>query len=122
MRFAVLAIAASSLAVAGCGKNDAADNAAVPGETVTAEDFATNDVTAIDAATGADANMAADVDINAYEPAENGSGDGAASNVSRPARPRAPAPASAATSNQVDGDEPVESPAPAQPPVESNAG
>ena len=64
MRTLLLALAASSLALSGCGKKQDAGNTSVAGEQVTAQDFVTNDVTAIDAATGADANMAADVEIN----------------------------------------------------------
>lgn len=63
MRLAPLALAAF-LALAGCGKEEATGNTSAIDRTVTAEDFAANDVTAIDAATGADANMAADVDFN----------------------------------------------------------
>jgi hypothetical protein len=72
MRFALVAIAAS-LAVSGCGKEQATGNTNAFDEAVGAEDFAANDATAIDAATGADANMAADVDINLVE---NKSGNG----------------------------------------------
>ena len=66
MRFALAALAAS-LALSGCGEKQATGNTNALDEAVTAEDFATNDATAIDAATGADANMAADVDINEFE-------------------------------------------------------
>ena len=64
-----------------------------------AEDIAANDVTAIDAATGDDANMAADVDINVIDdmtraPARTN----AAQRRPRPApRPRSTAPAAPAT-------------------------
>ncbi len=70
MRYVVIALAASSLALAGCGKKEATGNTSALDEAVSAEDFATNDATAIDAATGADANMAADVDINVIDNAD----------------------------------------------------
>jgi hypothetical protein len=90
MRFALVAIAAS-LALSGCGKKQATGNTNALDEAVTAEDFASNDATAIDAATGADANMAADVDINLIE---NESGNGSARAADGHSRsPRSPAPA-----------------------------
>ena len=76
MRLALVAIAAS-LALSGCGEKQATGNTNALDEAVSAEDFAANDATAIDAATGADANMAADVDINEFEnDAGNASGSG----------------------------------------------
>ena len=60
---APLALAAA-LAVSACGNNDQADNTINVDENLTAENIVSNDVTAIDAVTGAAANMAADVDLN----------------------------------------------------------
>lgn len=99
MRLVALALAASSLALAGCGEKEAAGNTAAVDQAVTAEDFATNDATAIDAATGADANMAADVDINfiANDSDTNGTapsvGRSASSSRSRPSGTNVAAPA-----------------------------
>lgn len=80
MRHLVFALAASSLALSGCGKKQATGNTSAVDQAVSAEDFAANDATAIDAATGSDANMAADVDINLVE---NTGDAGAATNASR---------------------------------------
>ena len=114
MRLLILAFAMSTLALGGCGKKQATGNTSAVDQGVTAEDFTANDATAIDAATGADANMAADVDINVYLNAGN---DSAAAPSSR-ARPRAPA-----ESNQTDKAEPANSaaaePTP-PPPAEAN--
>ena len=55
---------AALLAVSACGKNAQVDNSVDPGEQMTADSIVANDVTAIDAVTGAAANMAADVDVN----------------------------------------------------------
>lgn len=61
MRALILAI---GLAVAACGSNPAANNAAVAEESESsAEQAQANDTTAIDAATGEAANMAADVNF-----------------------------------------------------------
>jgi hypothetical protein len=115
MRIALLALAVSSLTLAGCGKKQEAANTAALDQSVSAEDFATNDVTAIDAATGADANMAADVDINLVDNAGDDedrpgnssrsrerSGSGAtntANTAQEPAEEREAAPAEPAESN-----------------------
>ena len=64
MRALILA-AGASLAVAACGKDEAAQNAVAVAGNATAESIASNDTTAIDAATGEDANMAADVELTA---------------------------------------------------------
>ncbi len=115
MRHVFLAIVGSSLVLSGCGKKEATGNTSALDQTVTAEDFATSDATAIDAATGAAANMAADVDFNAFEN-EDGDGGNRATTDSSRRRPRdrtaadgsnsaAPAPPAPAT----------ETPGPAQP-------
>jgi hypothetical protein len=113
MRIVILALAASSLALAGCGKKAATGNTSAIDQAVSAEDFATNDATAIDAATGADANMAADVDINVIENSDNGS----ASDASPRSKPRA----QSASSNS-DNAEPAAAPdEPTATPAEGNA-
>jgi len=60
MRTLIL-IAGAALALAACRNNDQVDNTTNIDENLTAENVVSNDVTAIDAVTGADANMAADV-------------------------------------------------------------
>jgi hypothetical protein len=101
MRAALLVIAAV-LVLAGCKNNDQLDQTQNVDENLTAENFVSNDVTAIDAVTGDAANMAADSDIlfgNVEAADENAADEGA------PARSAAPAP-KLATENK-------ESPAPA---------
>jgi hypothetical protein len=62
---ALFLIASAALALAACGRKDG-DEAATSGagDNLTAEAISANDTTAIDAATGEDANMAADADLN----------------------------------------------------------
>jgi hypothetical protein len=102
MRILLLAAAASSIALAGCGKEEAAGNLSGPDEAVSAAGPSNGDVTSIDAATGSDANMAADVDINQVEDSED---DASPSNQSR-ARPRAEA-SSAANASAESAPEPI---------------
>lgn len=59
------------LAVASCGGNQAANNAAVSEDTGAEQVTAVNDTTAIDAATGEAANMAADVNYMFNEESAN---------------------------------------------------
>ncbi len=118
MRFAFLAVA-GSLIVSGCGKEDAAGNTSAVDQTISASDFVTNDVTAIDAATGADANMAADVDIHVCANASD-RGDG---NRSGPAAVRRERPRDAAPVEENRGDNAADEPLePATAPAETNAG
>ena len=60
---AFILIAAAALGLAACGNNDEAGNTTNVDAGLTAENTVSNDVTAIDAVTGEDANMAADVNI-----------------------------------------------------------
>ena len=117
MRLAVLALAASMLALTGCGEKETTGNTAAADQAVNAEDFATNDTTAIDAATGADANMAADVDIN-FGAANSDDSNGA----SAPRRPSTSRPRPSETGNSSNSSAPA-APAsqPAAPPPETNA-
>src|SRR5258705_118673 len=115
---ALILIAGTALALGGCRNNDQAGNTVNLDQALTAENIASNDVTAIDAVTGADANMAADV--NYIEPVDVGSESGngspgssrkstagsgaAASNAAEP--PTAPArnaAASATANNPIQG-------------------
>ena len=64
-----------ALGLAACGKDDGAEQASNSAQGITVETIGGNDITAIDAATSSDANMAADIeynvdDLNALE--ENG--------------------------------------------------
>jgi hypothetical protein len=61
---AFLLIAGASLALSGCNRGAQTDNNQVAGDSLTAQNIVSNDVTAIDAVTGDAANMAADVDMN----------------------------------------------------------
>lgn len=110
-----LGLAFCSLALAACGKSEQTGNTSALDQAVSAEDFATSDVTAIDAATGADANMAADVDVNQYENAASATGNGSARRD--PPRRRASSP----DSNAGDALAAEPAPPPAEPPAESNA-
>ena len=71
----------AALGLAACGGNDTANNAAVTDE-LTANDIGpVNDATAIDAATGEAANMAADVDYTFNEEDMNEVANNAAGNA-----------------------------------------
>lgn len=65
MRIPVMIFAA--LALCACGSKTTADNSAVGEETAASQTIVTNDVTAIDAATGEAANMAPDVNYTFNE-------------------------------------------------------
>jgi hypothetical protein len=58
---ALILIAVAALPIAACNKSGPVDNAANAADGLSAESITANDITAIDAVTGADANMAADV-------------------------------------------------------------
>ena len=60
---AFILIAAAALGLAACGSNSNTANTANGADSLTAENAVSNDVTAIDAVTGEDANMAADVNF-----------------------------------------------------------
>lgn len=83
IRSAFALVLAASLAA--CGKEEIADDSGALEQALARDDLETNDLTAIDAASAHDANMAADID-----PAEFANADGAV--VERiggdPARPR----------------------------------
>jgi hypothetical protein len=65
----------AALALASCGGNQQANNAAVSDESAAGDVTAVNDTTAIDAATGEAANMAADVNYSFNEETTNESGN-----------------------------------------------
>ena len=116
MRAIALALAAASIALIGCGKKQATGNTSAVDQAVTAEDFAANDATAIDAATGADANMAADIDITLMD---NGDDRSRPSEASR-SRPR---PSAETNANNSAAPSPAPTPAtePANATVDSNS-
>src|SRR5690348_3360146 len=123
MRHLVIALAATSLALGGCGKKAVTGNTSAVDETVSAQDFTTNDTTAIDAATGADANMAADVDINLPENLGNDSSDSGKPAPKRPtARSNSGSSTPSPTSNSTAAT-PAQTPpaATATPPAEGNS-
>ena len=93
---ALILIAGAALALAACRNNSQSDNTVNLDQGLTAENIASNDVTAIDAVTGADANMAADVNFVDFA-TDNASDSGNASSE-RP-RPSGTSRAKAASSN-----------------------
>jgi len=64
---ALILIAVSALAVSACGKSGSVDNTANIDQVLAAQNISANDTTAIDAATGDDANMAADMNFTDVE-------------------------------------------------------
>ena len=66
MRTLIL-VAVSALAISACSKNDAVDNTTNIDQVLAAQNISANDTTAIDAATGDAANMAADVNFAVNE-------------------------------------------------------
>ena len=102
-----LLIPALALVLAACGKGDQADSNQNIGDSLTADNIVSNDVTAIDAVTGDAANMAADVDMN-FGNLERPDGDASSSNEASskpdkaaPRRSSAPAPETSKTTNAV---------------------
>jgi len=114
---ALILIAVAALPIAACNKSGPVDNAANAADGLSAESITTNDITAIDAVTGADANMAADVNYlpsvdNSAGSNGNGSGsehrqqaktssENSAASASAPAAQNATAPATATTNNAI---------------------
>ena len=89
---------AAVFALAACGKSNQADTTQNVGESLSAENIVSNDVTAIDAVTGDAANMAADVEFNDVDNSLDNQG-----NASAPSKPASrPAAKAAATTNSAD--------------------
>ena len=91
MRALILA-AGAALALAGCSRNNQAGNTTNVDQTLAAGTIASNDVTAIDAVTAEDSNMAADVPLinaldNATANTTNASRTRPATERASPARP-----------------------------------
>ena len=83
---ALILFAGAALTLSGCGGDQAAENTANIDATATADDIVSNDTTAIDAATGDDANMAADVNYTVNEDANADADRDAHGNTTRNAR------------------------------------
>ena len=77
---ALMLVAGAALAISACGSDQAAENTANVDEDLVAQNFAANDTTAIDAATGEDANMAEDVEFTVNDTDNLSAGDNAADN------------------------------------------
>ena len=95
---ALILVAGASLAISACGTKEESENAVAAGDNLAAEAIIANDTTAIDAATGDAANIAADVDysVNLTEGDDSDSAD-SGKRATRP-RPSEPAAASIADS------------------------
>jgi hypothetical protein len=87
----------ASLALASCGGGQTANNSAVSEETGAEEIGSLNDTTAIDAATGEAANMAADVNYTFNEEAMNAASNNTSAKASARTAPAAPRPKPAPT-------------------------
>ena len=74
---ALILVAGAALAVTGCGDKEAAQNTAAGDGDLATQTIASNDTTSIDAASGEDANMAAETTIM---PPEDGNETNAAGN------------------------------------------
>ena len=85
-------LAFGALFVAACSGNPATNNSAVSGESDSAGVTALNDTTAIDAATGEAANMAADVNYTVNEDAMNSTSNESATSPRHAAKKAAPSP------------------------------
>ncbi|WP_118856954.1 hypothetical protein [Sphingomonas mesophila] len=92
MRQPILIIALAALAAAGCDKKPAAQDVRQADEQLAADNLDSNDLTAIDAASGADANMAADIDIANIAADVEEDGEASTGNRTAPRRPRPAAP------------------------------
>jgi hypothetical protein len=77
---ALILVSGAALAISACSNNGAAGNTANVDQDLAAQNIAANDTTAIDAATGDDANMAADVNFAVNETDNSTAGKNAADN------------------------------------------
>jgi hypothetical protein len=90
----------AALALSACGSKNAADNSAVGEENAASQTIVTNDVTAIDAATGEAANMAPDVNYTFDETnLENGTNTSNNTASHKPPARKAAKPAAAETNS-----------------------
>jgi len=101
---------AAFLAVSACGKNAQVDNSVDSSEQMTADSIVANDVTAIDAVTGAAANMAADVDVNyGLDVHDNSAGTNATTDSAK--RPTASVPRKSSPAVSTDANDAASAPA-----------
>ena len=113
----LILVANAALAIAACGKKNATDTAVNADQELAVQNITANDTTAIDAVTGDDANMAADVDYTINETdniaADNSdaTANSAGNNATKAVRPICE---SAATAASAAAPSPVRSP-PAMP-------
>lgn len=101
---AIITMAGALLALGACNRGPVAENAVVSDEDLTSVAASSNDMTAIDAATGDDANMAADTNmaLAPFEPGDNAASPAPATKPSKaPPSPPAPADDNTATDNLV---------------------
>ena len=98
---ALILVAGTALSLAACGRSNEAGQVQNADESLSAESIVSNDVTAIDAATGDAANMAADVDLNYGNLLDNGAGtiSNAPARASAPRTSRQTAPAAENVTN-----------------------
>ena len=80
-------IVIAGLVAAGCGKEETAQDSAQADQALAQSNLDTNDLTAIDAASGADSNMAADIDYANMVLNEDEGGNAGTGNASTPRRP-----------------------------------
>jgi hypothetical protein len=92
---ALILVAGAALALTACRGNQQAGETANVDQTLAAGAVASNDITAIDAVTGADANMAADVNY-LPEPTTGSGGNSATASPTTTTRPGRPATGSTA--------------------------
>jgi len=77
---ALILVAGAALTIAACNKDEPAANTTNVDQDLVAQNISANDTTSIDAATGEDANMAADVNYTVNELDNSANGDDSAEN------------------------------------------
>jgi hypothetical protein len=77
---ALILVAGAALTISACNKDEPAANTTNVDQDLVAQNISANDTTSIDAATGEDANMAADVNYTVNEANNLGDDDNSADN------------------------------------------
>ena len=77
---ALILLAGTALAISACNKEQPTANTTNVDQDLAAQNMSANDTTSIDAATGEDSNMAADVNYTVNEADNSGNDDGSADN------------------------------------------
>ena len=77
---ALILVAGAALTISACNKDEPAANTTNVDQDLVAQNISANDTTSIDAATGEDANMAADVNYTVNELDNSANGDDKADN------------------------------------------